>query len=174
METNPPTPTPASLGKACPTHCLPCAHLQVLLQTPDKLPVHLPSLCHLQPLLLSLPEAVLQDSAVLVGAVQLPPQLLQLVNLLLQVTVSHLFHFRPEFIQLILHKPDRGHWEARSMGQDEVTHPPLPCSTVNFLQSPVDFWKHVCATARGLRKFSHKTASPDVCSGLVDPKTSMA
>ena len=55
------------------------------------------------------PEAVLQDSAVLVGAVQLPPQLLQLVNLLLQVTVSHLFHFRSEFIQLILHKPDRGH-----------------------------------------------------------------
>lgn len=78
------------------------AHLQVLLQAAEQLSVHVTGLRHPQALLLGLPQAVLQDAAVLVGAVQLPPQLLQLVDVLLQVTVPHLFHLRPQLIHFIL------------------------------------------------------------------------
>lgn len=76
--------------------------LQVLLQTAQQLPVHVARLSHPQALLLGLPQAVLQDAAVLVGPVQLPPQLLQLVDLLLQVVVSHLLHLGPQLLHFIL------------------------------------------------------------------------
>lgn len=57
-------------------------HLQVLLQASDKFPVHLPCFGHFQTFLLSLPESVLQDPAILVSTVQLSPELLQLITIL--------------------------------------------------------------------------------------------
>lgn len=76
--------------------------LQVLLQTTEQLSVHVAGLRDPQALLLRLSQAVLQDAAALVGAVQLPSQLLQLVDLLLQVAVSHLLHLRPQLVHFIL------------------------------------------------------------------------
>lgn len=76
--------------------------LQVLLQTTQQLSVHVASLRHPQALLLGLSQPVLQDAAVLVGAVQFPSQLLQLIDLLLQVAVSHLLHLRPQLVNFIL------------------------------------------------------------------------
>lgn len=86
------------------TETLSFTDLQVLLQTPQQLSVHLASLGHSQALLLGLPQAVLQDAAVLVGAVQFPAQLLLLVHLLLQVAVAHLLHLRPQLVHFILRK----------------------------------------------------------------------
>lgn len=77
-------------------------NLQVLLQTTQQLSVHVASLRHPQALLLGLSQPVLQDAAVLVGAVQFPSQLLQLIYLLLQVAVSHLLHLRPQLVNFIL------------------------------------------------------------------------
>lgn len=76
--------------------------LQVLLQTSEQLSVHVAGLGDAQALLLGFPQAVLQDAAALVGSVQFSPQLLQLVDLLLQVAVSHLLHLCPQLIQFIL------------------------------------------------------------------------
>lgn len=81
-------------------------HLQVLLQASDELPVHLPCFRHFQALLLGFPESVLQDSAVLVSTVQLSPELLQLVPVLLQIAIPHLLHLCTELIQLVLGNPD--------------------------------------------------------------------
>lgn len=76
--------------------------LQVLLQAAQHLAVHMASLSDSQALLLGLTQTVLEDAAVLVGAVQFPPQLLQLVDLLLQVAVSHLLHLCPQLVHFIL------------------------------------------------------------------------
>ncbi|TNN88482.1 hypothetical protein EYF80_001265 [Liparis tanakae] len=54
------------------------------IKTTEHLSVHMAGLCDPQALLLGFPQPVLQDAAVLVGAVQISPQLLQLVDLLLQ------------------------------------------------------------------------------------------
>lgn len=78
------------------------AHLNVVLQTPDQLPVHLPRLSHPNAPALGLAEAVLQDAAAFVGLLQLQPQLLQLVHLLLLEHVSHLQHLAAKLLHLIL------------------------------------------------------------------------
>lgn len=76
--------------------------LQILLQAAQQISIHLACLSHPQTLLLRLSQAVLQDAAVLVGAVQLPSQLLQLVDLLLQVAVSDLLHLCTQLLHFIL------------------------------------------------------------------------
>lgn len=84
------------------THTL--TDLEVLFQVTKQLSVHVAGLGDPQALLLGLAQAVLQDTAVLVGAVQFPPQLLQLVHLLLQVAVPHLLHLSPQLVHFILRK----------------------------------------------------------------------
>lgn len=76
--------------------------LDVVLQTPDQLPVHLSRLSHANAAALGLAEAVLQDATGLVGLLQLQPQLLQLVNLLLLEHVAHLQHLAAKLLHLIL------------------------------------------------------------------------
>lgn len=89
----------SSNGTGHDTHA---AHLNVVFQTPDQLPVHLPRLSHPDAPALGLAEAVLQDAAAFVGLLQLQPQLLQLVHLLLLEHVSHLQHLAAKLLHLIL------------------------------------------------------------------------
>lgn len=78
--------------------------LDIVLQTPDQLAVHLPRLSHSDAAALSLAEAVLQDATGFVGLFQLQPQLLQLVHLLLLEHVTHLRHLTAKLLHLILVK----------------------------------------------------------------------
>lgn len=78
--------------------------LDIVLQTPDQLAVHLPRLSHPDAAALGLAEAVLQDAAGFVGLLQLQPQLLQLVHLLLLEHVTHLQHLTAKLLHLILVK----------------------------------------------------------------------
>lgn len=73
-----------------------------MLQAPDQLPVHLSRLSHPDAAALSLAQAVLQNAAGFVGLLQLQPQLLQLVHLLLLEHVTHLQHLTAELLHLIL------------------------------------------------------------------------
>lgn len=76
--------------------------LDVVLQAPDQLPVHLPRLSHPDAAALGLAEAVLQDATGLVCLLQLQAQLLQLVHLLLLEHVTHFQHLAAELLHLIL------------------------------------------------------------------------
>ena len=76
--------------------------LDIVLQAPDQLPVHLSGLSHPDAAALGLAEPVLQDAAGLVGLLQLQPQLLQLVHLLLLKHVPHLHHLAVQLLHLIL------------------------------------------------------------------------
>lgn len=76
--------------------------LDIVLQAPDQLPVHLSRLSHSDAAALSLAEAVLQDATRLVGLLQLQPQLLQLVHLLLLEHVTHFNHLTAKLLHLIL------------------------------------------------------------------------
>lgn len=76
--------------------------LDIVLQAPDQLPVHLSRLSHPDTAALSLAEAVLQDATGLVGLLQLQPQLLQLVHLLLLEHVTHFQHLAAKLLHLIL------------------------------------------------------------------------
>lgn len=76
--------------------------LDIVLQAPDQLPVHLPGLSYSDAAALGLAEAVLQDAAGLVGLLQLQLQVLQLVHLLLLKHVAHFQHLTAKLLHLIL------------------------------------------------------------------------
>ena len=84
--------------------CVCASDLDVVLQTPDQLPVHLSSLSHSDAPALSLTKAVLKDATGFFGLFQLQPQLLQLVHLLLLEHVTHLQHLTTKLLHLILVK----------------------------------------------------------------------
>lgn len=81
--------------------------LDIVFQAPDQLSVHLSRLSHSNTAALGLAEAVLQDATGLVGLLQLQPQLLQLVHLLLLEHVTHFQHLAAKLLHLILGKTAR-------------------------------------------------------------------
>lgn len=81
--------------------------LNIVFQAPDQLPVHLSCLSHSDTAALGLAQAVLQDATGLVGLLQLQPQLLQLVHLLLLEHVTHFQHLAAKLLDLILGKTAR-------------------------------------------------------------------
>lgn len=86
--------------------------LNVVLQAPDQFSVHLSGLSHPDAATLGLAEAVLQDATRLLGLLQLQPQLLQLVHLLLLEHVSHFQHLTAKLLHLVL-------WQKHT---EEKTH----------------------------------------------------
>lgn len=104
----------AALGSTGAQGGRPGAYLDVLLQPTDELPVHLARLRGSETAALGLAQPILQDAAGLAGLVQLLPQLLQLVHILLHVDVPHLQHLGPKLLDLVL------------QGDGAVRSPPSP------------------------------------------------